>query len=153
MKQRIILSIALILSIVLVSLTSADQVAQAQNQLRAVGDTGVIKLGPGQQLRVTVAAGVFYNDLRVSYVRTGYTDSECRTDVACKLFVTSQTTSPVIGLSEGEALVVDGADLVVWQRIMIMSNRPDVTITAIVFDTSTQRVVSIVQNGGQGARW
>jgi hypothetical protein len=145
MKHKIKLSIALILSIVLVSLTSPNWAVQAQNNLRPVADTGVIKIGPGQQLRVTVAAGDVNNDnVRVRIVTLGYSEGDCTAAGVCLLSMSSQATSPQMTLGQGEALAVDGNDFLVWQRMRVLSSRPNMRINAIVFDTSTQRVVSIV---------
>src|SRR5687767_8110675 len=107
MKHRITFSIALILNIVLVSLMGLNPAVQAQNQLRPAGDTGIVKTGPGQQLRVTVAAGDVNNDsIRLRVVRMGYTEGDCTTTGVCKLTLSSQTTSPQITLAPGEALAV-----------------------------------------------
>lgn len=142
MKRRITLSIALLMMIVFVALTSSDS-THAQNQLKPVGGSGLIKVGTGQLLRLTVAAGDVNTDgLRVRIVRTEYAEGECGAGGACRLTVASQTTSPPIQLAAGEALAVDGNDFLVWQRITILSNRRNVKVTGIVFDTSTQRIVT-----------
>ena len=55
MKRRIALSIALVLSIVSVSLMSSDSTANAARPQTYVADTGMITLGANQLLRITVA--------------------------------------------------------------------------------------------------
>lgn len=154
MKRRIMLSIALSLSVVLLSLMKSDSTANAQNQnqMRQVADTGAVEIGPGQKIRVTVAAGDINSgeNVRVRFVRTGYTQ-DCGSGDICKLTAAAQTTSAPVQLSPGEAVaadgngdaVIDGADFAAW-RTVVLSNRRNVKVTGIVFDTSTWRAVSEV---------
>lgn len=147
MKRRIKLSIALTLSVVSLSLMRSDQAVNAQNQMRQVADTGVITLGRGQKLRVTVAAGDINGDenVRVRIVRTGYSPGNCSDGGVCKLTVAAQTTSAPILLSPGEALAaegdIDGADFLVW-RTVVISNRRDVEVNALIIDSATGDVVA-----------
>ncbi len=150
MKRRITLSIALMLSVVLVSLMSSDQAAKAQQGRRIVGDTGIITLGPNKVLRMT---GDFDLDGDVDgadflvFRRIEYSQGACGGSGVCKLAVASQTTSNPIALTPGEAAlydIPDGTSNTVGVRGVVLSNRRNVRITAIVFDTSTQRVVTFV---------
>jgi len=142
MKRRI-LTIALALIIGATTFITSDSFAHAQGQMRMVADSGVITLGPNQVLRVTVAGGDANADdnVRVRFRQIGY--EPCQPSP--KLCVASQTTSNPITLAPNEAAVVDAADYVVW-RTVVLSNRRNVKVTSIVFDTSTQRVVSIFTN-------
>jgi len=139
MKRRITLSIALALSIVLASLTSSDSTVTAQ-QIRPITDSGVVSLGENQVLRVFVAAGDVAGDdnIRVRFRQIRYEPCQA----SPKLCVQSQTTTPTINLAPNEAASVDGAEFANW-RTEVLSNNRNVTVTNIVFDTSTQRVVSI----------
>ena len=103
MKRRIILSIAITLSIVAISLTSSDTAVSAQNQLRVVGDTRVIKLGPNQVLRVSAVDGDTDGSDFLVFRRVGYTQDACNGAV-CKLVPSSQTTSSPLSLMPGEAV-------------------------------------------------
>lgn len=143
MKRRI-LTIALALIIGATTFITSDSVAHAQGQMRTVADSGAITLGPNQVLRVTVAAGDVNADdnVRVRFRQIGY--EPCQPSP--KLCVASQTTSNPITLAPNEA-AVDVVDYISSSlRTVVLSNRPDAKIVFIVFDTSTQRVVSIISD-------
>lgn len=141
MKRRVLSIITLSLIIGAALFIASDQAADAQGQMRPVADSGVITLGPNQVLRVTVAAGDVNGDdsIRVRFRQTQYIEQ------GNVYRIISQTTSPAITLAPNEAAVVDAADYVVW-RTVVLSNRPNARVTSIVFDTSTQRVVSIISD-------
>jgi hypothetical protein len=143
MKRRILLLTALALVIGAASFTTSDQTASAQNQLRAIADSGVVTLGPNQVLRVTVATGAGNDEIRVRFRQSKYEICQATP----KLCVESQTTSPVITLAPNEAAAVDVVDYISssW-RTVVLSNSRNVKVTSVVFDTSTQRVVSVFTN-------
>lgn len=149
MKRRITLSIVLAVSIVLVSLTSSDSTAQAQNQMRLVADTGDITLGENQTLRISVVSadgelgGGIYG---VRFRQINYGQETCSGGV-CKHTVESQTTSPAITVAPSEAvwIDVDRAPNTSGTRAVVLSSRRNVRVNGIVFDTSTQRVVATIQ--------
>jgi hypothetical protein len=58
MKRKITLTVALVVSVVLVSLMSSDAPVRAAPPQRFKVDTGVIIPGPNQKLRVTVVRSV-----------------------------------------------------------------------------------------------
>ena len=141
MKRRISLSIALVLGMILLSLMSSDSSVQAQNSLRSAADSGIITLGPNQELRVTVAAGDVNGDdnIGVRFTQIGY--NMC--NASPKLCESSRTTSNAITLTPGEAASFTCVpESVYGVRGVVRSSRPDAKIVFIVFDTSTQRVVS-----------
>ncbi len=137
MKRRITLSIALVLSIVSVSLTISESAVNAQGNFRHVADSGVTSLGPDQTLRLTVTGGDINGDVRVRFKRIKYMDCPA----SPKICIESQTVSPVMPLSANEAASTDatGGN---W-RIIIESNNQNVRTNGIVFDTSTQRIVAM----------
>ena len=153
MKGRIALSIALTLSVVLVSLASSDSTALAQQGRRNVADTGIVSLGPNQELRLTLtgdsnADGSVDGADFLVFKRMEYGQESCSSDGVCKLVVTSQTTSNPIKLSPGEAVTftcIPGS--VFGVRVVVESNRRKRAL-GIVFDTSTQRVVAIMHPFG-----
>src|SRR5262245_1888298 len=103
MKQRIFFLVAIILG-VLVSLTASDSRVEAQNQVRVVGDTGIITLGPNQTLRV--AADPDRDTDAADFLvfrRISYTQNSC-TGGLCKYAASGQTTSAPIQLGPGEAV-------------------------------------------------
>lgn len=136
MKRRIITSIALALSIVFVSLMNPDTSANAQNQLRPVADSGFITLGPNQVLRVTVATGDEDN-IRVRFRRTEYIEQGNVYKVA------SQSISAAITLAPGEAVGYDHIGNFNIRGVVLSSSRK-VKVQGVVFDTSTQRVVTFI---------
>ena len=126
------------MSIITLIVITAGQAA-AQNRFRPVADSGVITLGQDQTLRVSVAAGDVTGDepIRVRIMQIQYMPCQA----SPKLCIQSQTTTNPITLNSNEAAIVDAADYVVW-RTVVLSNSRNVKVTGIVFDTSTQRVVS-----------
>jgi Flp pilus assembly protein CpaB len=134
MKNRMALSIAVVFSVVLLSMT-----AMAQGGLKPVADTGMITLGVNQVLRITVAAGDLNGDdnIRIRFRRMGYIEQDNIYRVA------STNTSATIALTSGEATSIDISNLGSGVRGVVLSNNPKVKVLGIVFDTSTQRVVSI----------
>ena len=142
MKRKIILSIALVLSVVLVSLMSSDSTAKAQQQNRFRADTGIVTLGgPNQILRVTVVGALDLNDLFIRLNRQSFTQDVCNGGV-CKLTVASQSTSAPILLMPGEAASFDIPNTAFGVRAVIESNRRDVRANAMIIDSVTGEVVA-----------
>lgn len=149
MKSRITFSIALAASVVFVTLIFASQ-AGAQNQLRPVVDTGVVPLGPDQVLRLTIT-GFGEDLLRVQFRQMTYSQDVCNGGV-CKSSIVSNQISGPMTLMSGEAASIDipasfMGGVYVGVRGVVMSNRRDVRVQGIVFDTSTQRVVTLLPTG------
>ena len=144
MKRRITLSIALALSLVLVSLMSSDQTARAQPSQKFTSDTGLVALGPNQVLRITVAVGDIDGDdaVRVRFRWIEYSQGVCSGGV-CKHAIESQNTSAPITLTPGEVLSFDHIGNFNFLRGVVLSNSRKLRVNAIVFDTSTQRVVDL----------
>ena len=145
MKRKMTLSIALVLSIGLVSLLSSDSTVKAQNQIRVEADTGLITLGRDQILRLTVTAGAGNGTSTVRFRRQEYIDTGATAGVR-KLAISSQDLSETIPLMPGEAASLDfrrcAYPMCGGVRAVVLSNSRNVKVTAIVFDTSTQRVVT-----------
>lgn len=145
MKRRMTLSIALVLSIVLVSLMNSDSTANAARPQRYVADTGMIPLGANQLLRVTVVpvagGGVPTGTVVFTIDGNTYTPGTCNGGV-CKHFISSQTTSDPITLAPGEAVSVDSAPGHTAQfRLRFGSVLPNVQVNALIIDTTTGAVV------------
>src|SRR5215203_2453307 len=108
MKRKIILSIALALSIILVSLIKSDSIVAAEIQTKFVFDTGVIALGPNQDMRLSVLSGTptangsFNFRLRqISYAQESCDGGICRQTIA------EQTVSDLVTLMPNEAASID----------------------------------------------
>ena len=143
MKRRITLSIAIALSIVALSLTSSDTAVSAQNQLRVVGDTGVVKLGPNQVLRVSAVDGDTDGADFLLFRRVGYTQDACDGAV-CKLVPSSQTTSSPISLMPGEAVTFQVGPDVQGNgvRVVALSNGRNMRGNASIVDQVTGATVT-----------
>ena len=109
MKRRITLSIALALSVVLVSLMSSDSTAKAQpGGLRRIADTGIVTLGPNQIIRLTVVGtGFGSNPDNLCFRRVEYGEGTCNSDGVCKHAISSQIESAMIPLVRGEGASFD----------------------------------------------
>lgn len=147
MKRRMILSLALTLS-VLLSLMSFPLTAQGQTRLRSVGDTGPIKLGPNQVLRLEVCRPTD-TDWFFRFRRTEYMQSSCN-DGACKNSPISQIASPMIMMAAGETARIDIPNTGSPVRVMVLSNKPDVQVDAMVVDGVTGNIVSILWRHDNG---
>lgn len=148
MKRRITLSIALALVVVLVSLMSSDQVANAEPPQRFVFDTGIVKVGDGQTLILSVVAGDFNGDGHLDvgdfvFKRFVYMQGPCSGDGVCRQTIDSQSTSDPIMLMAGEAasIAVDPSDPnVIYVRAAVVSNSRDVRVNAMIIDNATGEV-------------
>ncbi len=146
-RRRITLSIALALSIALVALTSFDSKAQTQNQIRVVADTGIITLGPNQMLRMAVMKDGSNNMTLENYAfrRIEYAPGICSGGV-CKQTIASQNISDTITLMTGEAASTDITPLPNSSavRVVVLSNNPNPRINALIIDTVTGQVDSLL---------
>lgn len=146
MKRSITLSIALALSIVLLSLTSSDRTAQAQQQAAYSIDTGMVTLGPNQVLRVV--AGFDPGPLDGKFIRfkqIEYAQNTCNNGV-CKHTIASQNTLPPITLAPGEAASIDITPLpnTSGVRVVVLSNYRDVKVNAMITDNATGQTTSLL---------
>ncbi len=138
MKRKITLSIALVLSIVLVSLTSSDSTANAQTPQRFRFAAGVITPGAGQTLRVTVVGtGGSSDDIRVRFLWSQYMAAGCSgTPAVCRHTVATQGATPFQTLSNAsrDALSFDVQSTGDGVNVVVESNRRDVRVTATLYD-------------------
>ena len=142
MKRKIVLSIALVASLMVLSLIRSDSVVTAQNQLKPVADSGMVPLGPNQVLILTVNAGTGEGPVAVRFRQMEYDQVAC-SDGVCKHLVANETVSPLVVLQPNEA-ASQTLVATTYGRGVVLSNKPNVRVNGIVFDTSTQRVVSII---------
>ncbi len=151
MKHKITISIALILSITLVSLMSSDSSVEAQNQIRVVGDTGFIAAILDQDLnsfRVTVNTGAGNDAVAVRFRRIDYTQIACNGGI-CKHEISAQTVSDLITLMPDEAvsLSVPGNQIgtdVTGTRFIVLSNSRDVRVNAAIVESLTNNIVAVI---------
>ena len=144
MKRKITLSIALALSLVLISLTASDSIVKAQpQQPRAAFDSGMVTLGANQTLRVSVVGDWNGdNDVNVRFRKTEYApEGACGSGGVCKYSIASQSTSAPLTLMPGEAAYYDQS-LPMWLRIRVLSSSRNVRVTAAIIDTVTGATVT-----------
>jgi hypothetical protein len=150
MTRRIALSIALALSVALLSLMNADSTARAQTQNRRVADTGVVTLGADQILRITVVnRGKAASNVRFRMMK--YSQNDCNGGV-CKYELVTETSLPVVELAPGEAASMDVAAHEIPQGlrgVAFMDYTEDAAVAQII-DSGYSRVVSAwdLQNNG-----
>lgn len=143
MKHRITLSIALVLCIFF-SLVSLPSTAKATESVY-VADTGIITLGPNQKLRVTVLASVtdlILDPFNVRFKRVIYVGGDNGT-----LRVASQNTTDPVILHSGEAASIDIQSNSSGVRVMVLSNSPNMRVTAMIIDTNTGKVTEVTGIG------
>jgi hypothetical protein len=151
MKRRITLSIALVLSVVLVSLMHSHSTAKAQQPQRFRVATGVVTPGMGQTLRVTVAAGDINGDdaIRVRIRWMKYEAAGCSgMPPVCRHTVESQGVTASMTLSRTDAISFDVPGDGNGVNVVVESNSRNAKVLGVVFDTSTQRIMSIIHPFG-----
>jgi len=151
MKRGITLSIALVVSAVLVSLMSSASTANAQQPQRFRVATGVVTPGMGQTLRVTVAAGDVNGDdtirVRIGWMQYGAAGCSGMPAV-CRHTVQSQGFTASATLSRPDAISFDVPGDGNGVNVVVESNSRNAKVLGIVFDTSTQRIVSVIHPFG-----
>ena len=140
MKRRITLSIALVLSIVLVSLMSSDSMVKAEPPQRFDWDTGLVKVGVGQTLLVTVATGDIIGDgtIAVRFRRLEYMQTACD-DGVCRQVISAQTASAPMIIPSNEAASVVAGNLIGTDvtRVIVTTNSRNVRVNAALIDVAT----------------
>ena len=150
MKRRITISIALALSVALLSLMSSDSTAKAQpGGLRRIADTGIVTLGPNQILRLTVVGTGFGNNPdNLCFRRVDYGEGTCNADGVCKHAISSQIESAPITLMRGEGASIDFRQCIFplcgGVRGVVLSNSRNVRVRASIIDNITGKVVAFM---------
>ena len=153
MKRRITLSIALLVSIVLVSLIKSDSIVNAQQTQKYVRDSGIVPLGAGQILRVTVSGQSGDDAIVVRFRQLKYMQTGCNVGI-CKHAISEQTISPIISLAPNESTSLDSLmdNIDSATRVVVVSNNRNTKINFIVIDGVTGAVVAATDghNGAPG---
>jgi hypothetical protein len=106
MKHRNIFSIALILGTLLWPISFASTVQGQQGGRRLIADSGVVRLGPGQILRITINGQAGNDTLNVRFRRTYYMGTT-NGGIWKTSNVVAQDTSAPITLASNEAASTD----------------------------------------------
>ncbi len=144
MKRSIALAIALGVSVTVLTLASSNSTTKAQQRGRLFQwDTGVVKLGPNQVLRLfgdsNADGDVDGNDYLV-FREIKYGQSACSGSV-CKLVTVSSTRNGPHRLIPGEAISLE-LTATTFGRGIVTSNRRDLRITASIINTTTGETTS-----------
>ena len=139
MKRRITLSIALVLSITILSLMKSDSMVQAQTTATTI-PVGFITPGPNQILRLTVNAGAGNDTITVRFREQEYMQTGCNGGV-CKYAISEQTTTNPVMLAPTEAVSFDFRRCVspICGGVsgVVLSSSRKVTVNAQLIDTVT----------------
>lgn len=143
MRNRMTLSFVLTLSLLL-SLVSLPSPAQGQQPPgRFSASSGMITPGMGQGFRVTVV-NTEGKDIRVRLGWKQYVATSCAgAPPVCRQSVVSQGATAMETLSPNEALSFDVPATGGGVNVTVSSNNPGARVLGVVFDHSTDRVMSI----------
>lgn len=142
MKGRIILTLSLTLSLVVVSLMGPDSTTHAQRNSLNRYDSGIVTFGSGQKFVVTVAIDGDL-DADIVFHEYGHGLTSCAGTI-CKSSVTSESTTNPIHLAIGEG----ASDTVAFSagsagtRIVVLSRSQMLVVNALVIDTATGAITS-----------
>ena len=143
MKRRTTTSILLSLSL-LVCLLSFPLPAHGQPGRRLRGDTGVLTLGLGQVLRVTVNGRDGNDTFRVRFAWMKYMPSGCNTDGVCRHTIQSQGVTAPVNIAANEASSYDVQGTGGGVRVSVFVAAGDVNGDAQIINTATGEVTSHV---------
>ena len=139
MKRKITLS--LVLSVALLLMTF-DSTTRAQPVRRFRFETGIVKLGPNQIMRITINWGDGTPN-SVRFGQTAYTQDGCHADGVCKLTGTN-TFSGSITLMPGEAASYDILSAGTYGRGIVVTNNRNAHVNASIIDATTGRVDAVL---------
>jgi hypothetical protein len=137
MKRKITLTIALFISIVLVSLASGDSRVRAEPPQRFNWDTGLLTPGDGQILRVTVVENnetiTIYGFRRIQYMPTACDGGVCRQAIS------AQTVSDPVTLAPHEAASIVMGNLIGTDaiRVIVTTSSRNARVNASLIDAAT----------------
>ena len=126
------IAIALSLSLTLIIFASTTH---AQPPERYFFDTGVVKLGPNQVLRIVIDWGDGAPG-QVRFGRTMYVPGPCNSDGVCKLTGTNTYTGPTT-LEKGDVASCDALLAGTYGRGIIVTTSQKVQVSAAIVDTTT----------------
>jgi hypothetical protein len=145
MKRGTLIFIALVVSVLSVSLIASVPAFTAAPPRTFAADTGVITLGPDQVLRMTVANGS--DTARIGFTRLEYDGGSCVEGV-CKYLVASRISSDPTFLAPGEGAAFQtngssglGPRIV---RGVVTSNSQNVNVNAMIINSTTGEVQGII---------
>jgi hypothetical protein len=143
MRRRLTGSIALALSVVLLSLMSSDSTTHAQPSEKYVWDTGIVAVGLKQVLRVNAGMNACMCDGSVKFRRISYTQTVPDAEGVTKLELNSVFVTNVVPLMPGEGVLYVAGEAGVY-RVMVLSNTRNPQVNASITDTETGQIDVII---------
>jgi len=127
-------------------LSKPAQAQGGQGQMQIRGDSGLIKLGPNQILRVSVAASVRPADVR--FRRLDYTEAGGASGIK-QYNVSNSVQSEVVDLAQGNGATYDVPVPASACRIVVSGNAK-VQIQFMIVDLATGEIQSFQEGSGDG---
>jgi hypothetical protein len=149
MKQRITLSIALVMSLVLISLIGSATTANAAPPQRYVADTGTVTLGPNQILRLTVVSNpggrLPAEDISLNFTVLKYQHGACNDSSVCMHTILSQTTTDPVTVRRGESASIDITQTPNGSAVrgLVNLNTDNAEINMYLVDTNTGSAILV----------
>jgi hypothetical protein len=105
-RTRVLIALTVI---ILLSVATLTPTSSAQQRHRFRADTGVITLGMGQVLRITLSSEAFedQNVIRPRFVWMRYGPMVCNTEGVCRQMVQSHGTTAPVTINQSEAASFD----------------------------------------------
>ena len=146
MKRQSTLSLVMAVGL-FVSMVSFPLQAQPQPR-RFRADTGVITLGIGQVLRITIASEGFEDGIKARFAWIKYMPAGCNTEGVCLHAVQSRGVTAPVNVHGNEAASFDMQGTGGGVRVEVLADyNPNGTVDAadlMIINTSTGEVVSHV---------
>jgi hypothetical protein len=140
MKRKSTLTLVLALLPLLVFAPTAR--GRQQGGQKAAFDTGVVTLGPGQVLRITVNGQGGNDTVTVGFRRMTYSQGTCDGGV-CVTVLDDEARLSLVTLPPGGAASFDIPDTAYGVRGVVLSGSQNVRVTAQIIDTDTGDVIAI----------
>ena len=142
-RTRVLIAVTLI---ILLSVATLAPTISAQQRHRFRADTGLVTLGMGQVLRITLSSEAFEdaNVIRPRFVWMRYGPMNCNTEGVCRQMVQSQGTTTPVNVSQNEAASFDMQGTGGGVRVAVFVATGDVNGDALIINSATGEVVSHV---------
>jgi hypothetical protein len=132
--------------IILLSVATLTPTISAQQRHRFRADTGVVTLGMGQVLRITLSSEAFEsnNVIKPRFVWMRYGPMNCNTEGVCRQLVQSQGMTTPLNINQNEAASFDMQGTGGGVRVSVFVAAGDVNGDALIINSATGEVVSHV---------
>lgn len=145
MKRKITLLATLVMSIVLILMTSSA--AMAQSRANRVLDSGVIKLGPNQSLRLSVAVGDI-NDDGVPFIGVQtlkYSQENCQGGICVLRYIEQDNLFRRFSLAANEAVIINTPNETPGIRLRVLTRSNNIKCNLFIINDITGEAYMTVQ--------